>query len=514
MAQQDFLLGLDIGTQGVKGGLFSKEGQLIAEAGEPSNLLHPEAGATTEDPEYQYQSVLRIIASCLQQAKEQGYDQIGSQVAALAIDGQMAGIIGVGSDGIAVTPYDSWLDSRCTKYLEFMREEAEDEILTKSGAVPSINHGPKKLWWMHEHPAVFTKIEKFVQPGGYVAGRLCGLKGSELFIDRTYLHFSGFADTAHGKWDEELCKRFSFPIEKLPRIVNSTEIIGSITEEASQCSGLAVGTRVVAGCGDTVASFLASGAVEEGVCVDVAGTASVFAITHKDFLPDYHSKTLACCASVDPTLWYSYAYVNGGGMNPEWFVNNFTDTEGSSRFKNLEDQVSELPDTVDLPLFVPHFAGRVMPPRPFLRGSWANLNWNHTKIHLFRAVLESVALEYGTFLEAAQTLQEGLQPKEIRVTGGGEKSRLWNEMKSGVLSAPVVRIKRNIGAPMGVAMIAAVGVGLFKDIKEVSATWIETGERVECDSDRHEFFQRRLISYKKLLLAMEQFSEENRNDEY
>lgn len=508
MARQDFLLGLDIGTQGVKGGLFSHEGHLIAEAGEPSNLLHPEAGATTEDPEYQYQSVIRIIASCLRQAKEKGYERIGSQVAALAIDGQMAGVLGVGADGMAVTPYDSWLDSRCAKYLEFMRKEAEDEILAKSGTAPSINHGPKKLWWMHEHPEVFETIEKFIQPGGYVAGRLCGLKGSEFFIDRTYLHFSGFADTANGRWDEDLCRRFSFPMAKLPRIVEPTEVVGTITEEIGKQCGLAAGTKVVAGCGDTVASFLSSGAVEEGMCVDVAGTASVFAITHKYFLPDHRSKTLGCCASVDPELWYSYAYVNGGGMNPEWFVNQFTDAEGPARFKDLEDQVSRLPDTPDLPLFVPHFAGRVMPPRPFLRGAWANLNWNHTKIHLFRAVLESIALEYGIYLEAAQALQEGLRPKEIRITGGGEKSRLWNEMKSGVLSAPVVRIKRNIGAPMGAAMVAAVGAELFKDIQEVSAAWIESGERIECDPGRQEFFKQRLASYKKLLAAMERFSEE------
>ena len=385
MARQDFLLGLDIGTQGVKGGLFSHEGHLIAEAGEPSNLLHPEVGATTEDPEYQYQSVIRIIASCLRQAKEKGYERIGSQVAALAIDGQMAGVLGVGADGMAVTPYDSWLDSRCAKYLEFMRKEAEDEILAKSGTAPSINHGPKKLWWMHEHPEVFETIEKFIQPGGYVAGRLCGLKGSEFFIDRTYLHFSGFADTANGRWDEDLCRRFSFPMAKLPRIVEPTEFVGTIPEEIGKQCGLAAGTKVVAGCGDTVASFLSSGAVEEGMCVDVAGTASVFAITHKYFLrsPFKDAWLLRFRGPGVVVFLCVRERRRDESRMVRQSVHRCRRTRPIQRSRRPGEQIARHRSAA----LVPHFAGRVMPPRPFLRGAWANLNWNHTKIHLFRAVL-------------------------------------------------------------------------------------------------------------------------------
>ena len=290
----------------------------------------------------------------------------------------------------------------------------------KSGTAPSINHGPKKLWWMHEHPEVFETIEKFIQPGGYVAGRLCGLKvaNSSLIGPICTSRASRIRRMEGGMKIFAGGSPFRWQASKNRRAHRSRR---TITEEIGKQCGLAAGTKVVAGCGDTVASSLqwSRGGRDVRRC---RGTASVFAITHKYFLPDHRSKTLGCCASVDPELWYSYAYVNGGGMNPEWFVNQFTDAEGPARFKDLEDQVSRLPDTPDLPLFVPHFAGRVMPPRPFLRGAWANLNWNHTKIHLFRAVLESIALEYGIYLEAAQALQEGLRPKEIRITGGGERA--------------------------------------------------------------------------------------------
>ena len=502
-----YLLGIDIGTQGVKGALFTGMGRCVAKSGEPSKLQYPEKGAVTEDPEYQYGSVLRVIRTCITVAKEKEKQDVSSRIMAIAIDGQMAGIIGIGSDGKAVTPYDSWLDTRCAPYVEAMRKDAGDLILGKAGTAPSINHGPKKLWWRHEHPDTFSRISKFIQPGGYVASRLCGLKSEESFIDKTYLHFSGFADTKSAKWDEELCGIFGMPMEKLPDIVDSAKVVGTVCKEAAMRCGLVAGTPVAAGCGDTVASFLASGAVEEGMSVDVAGTASVFACTQREFLPDTKSGILGCCASVVPGLWYSYAYINGGGMNPEWFIKLFGGKEDSSRFREIEKQASLIADSMTLPIFIPHMAGRVMPGKPDLRGVFAGMSWNHGQPELFRAVLEGVALEYGLYKEAAIALQPDLLLKEVRVTGGGEKSTLWNTIKSGVLQTPVVRIKQNQGAPLGVAMVAAVAGGLYHDFSEVSQAWIETGETVVCDKERYGFFSHRLSAYRDLVAMMEQFTD-------
>lgn len=504
MAEKNtYLIGIDIGTQGVKGALFRSDGFCVAEWGEASRLLHPQPGVTIEDPEFQYASSLRVIKTLLEQGSAQSVQP--EHIAALAIDGQMAGIIGVGSDGMAVTPYDSWLDYRCTSYLSMMKELAFDRILEKAGTAPSINHGPKKLWWKHEHPEVYKKITKFVQPGGYVASRLCGLTGDRGFIDKTYLHFSGFSDTANGIWDEELCRIFDLDMDKLPHIVNSTDIVGTIAPEAAGFCGLVVGTPVAAGCGDTVASFLSTGAVESGISVDVAGTASVFAVAHNTFSPDTQHGILGCCASVVDNLFYSYAYINGGGMNPEWFVKQFSGETGPQRFSEIEKEVMGVADSATLPLFIPHLAGRVMPGKPNLRGSFAGLSWDHGKPHLYRAILEGVALEYGLYKRAANALQPDLKINEIRITGGGENSQAWNLMKSAVLQAPVVRIKRNQGAPLGIAMVAAVAVGIKDSFLEASNEWVTHGEEIAAPSSRYPFFERRLNAYEAYLQTMEAF---------
>lgn len=495
------LIGVDIGTQGTKTALFDRSGTCLAEAFYESELKRPEPGVVEEDPEQQLQSVCDGIRSCLERSGASP-----RSVAGIAIDGQMAGLLAVGQDGKNAIPYDSWLDTRCSPYVDLMKQRAGDEIVRKAGGAPSINHGPKKLWWMHEHPEVFEAIRAFVQPGGYVAMRLCGLDGDHAFIDKSYLHFSGFADNQSSRWDDELCRRFEMPKEKLPRIVDSHEVVGKTTGEMSRGCGLREGTPVVAGCGDTAASFLACGATREGVCVDVAGTASVFAGTTSGFEPDVRYSTLGFGRSATPGLWHPYAYLNGGGMNLEWFrkelVNRHAGSGHEISFERLNELAEALGPDADVPLFVPHVAGRVCPPEPSLKGSWAYLDWSHKLEHLYRALLESVAMEYGMYKRILIELLPDLDLQEIRITGGGEKSALWNRMKASILGIPVVQISETQGAPMGSAMLAGFGVGLFDSLERVSHNWVHTGATVHGDDQWNKALAAKTDRYQALVETM------------
>ena len=149
-----------------------------------------------------------------------------------------------------------------------------------------------------------------------------------------------------------------------------------------------------------------------------------------------------------------------------------------------------------------------MPGRPKLRGFFAGLQWDHGKPHMFRAILESVALEYGLYKKAAKRLNSSLNIREVRITGGGEKSKNWNSIKSCVLQAPVVRIQQNQGAPLGGAMIAAVASGLYNSFPEVASEWISPGEGIQCDRSRFTYFEKRLKAYEQLLCLCENFTEE------
>jgi xylulokinase len=510
---EKYFIGVDIGTQGTKAAIYDADGFCISSRFVRSKLYCPKPGVVEEDPEFQITSVCRGIR---QVVRESGIKP--SYVTAIGIDGQMAGIIGIGKNGLHITPYDSWLDTRCATYITIMQKMAGDEILGKTGCSPSINHGPKILWWMHERKSVFKRIASFVQPGGYAAMRLCGLKANQAFIDTTYLHFSGFADNKKSRWNANLCDKFKLDIGKLPAIIPPESIVGELSSIMARKCGLPAGIPLVAGCGDTAASFLACGATKAGICVDVAGTASVFAATATSFRPDKKYRTLACGQAVAKGLWHPYAYINGGGMNLEWFRKNVCSLgcehkDSEISFDQLNKLAAAINESEQGPLCVPHLGGRVCPSRVNMLGAWVGLNWNHRAEHLYKAILEGVALEYGIYVEILRELYPELSMSEMRVTGGGEKSDLWNQLKSAVTDVPVVQIRNGGGAPMGAAMVAAVGAGGFKSFPEVATQWIKTGQKICAAKSMCGKYKHLLKQYKRLLTVLGDFFDENARSE-
>jgi len=151
---------------------------------------------------------------------------------------------------------------------------------------------------------------------------------------------------------------------------------------------------------------------------------------------------------------------------------------------------------------VPHLGGR--PDQPRLRGAWAGLTWSHKPAHLYRALLEGVALEYGLYRDAMNSLGHDLKITEVRVVGGGGRSRVWNTIKAGVLNCPVVRMKRDEGAPMGVALLAAHAAGLAGNLDAAAQSWALRGETVRAPNSERAINRRRLDRYRSLLDQLKQ----------
>jgi len=351
--------------------------------------------------------------------------------------------------------------------------------------------------------------------------RLCGMDGSRAFIDTSYLHFSGFADTRAASWDPALCKRFGVDAGKLPRIVASHDVIGQLVPDMAKTCGLPAGVPIVAGCGDTAASFLSCGATRPGISVDVAGTASVFAATTEKYRADEKAMVLSCGRSAVPGLWHPYAYINGGGMNLEWFREQIAgglpgaEGEGAGAgagraavpdFDTLNEMAAAVTPADDDPIFIPHLGGRVSPSQPRLRGAWVGLSWSHGPGHLFRAVLEGVALEYGIYLQTLEKLFGAGTVTEVRVTGGGEKSAVWNRIKADTLGVPIVQVMGAGGAPLGSALLAGYGEGSLRDIEGAAARWVRTGTVTQPDPRRAQAGPSRIERYASLLESINKWA--------
>ena len=285
--QKRYLIGVDLGTSGTKAALYQIDGKLIAEASVEVPLFHPKPGVVEQENEDFYSSAAETVRKCITSS---GIEP--KEIAAIAFDSQMAGVGLIDEDFKAVTRFDSWLDMRCKPYIEWMDQEAGEQITQLTGCPPTCDHGPKMLWWKNEEAEIYRRTAKFVMPGTYVAGRIAGLKADQAFIDHTYIHFSGFSDARKAIWSTDLCEHFGLDMDKLPKIIDPCEVIGEINDHSAKEFGLAPGTPIAAGAGDTAANALGAGIVRPGMLFDVAGTAAVLAGCTEKFVADTKNRAL------------------------------------------------------------------------------------------------------------------------------------------------------------------------------------------------------------------------------
>jgi xylulokinase len=335
---------------------------------------------------------------------------------------------------------------------------------------------------------------------------MAGLKADQAFIDYTFIHFSGFSDARAGAWSAELCARFGMDREKLPEIVEPWRVIGEVRQAAAQDFGLAAGTPIAAGAGDTAANALGAGITRPGMLFDVAGTAAVLAGCTGSFVADTRQRALLTMRSVLPGLWHPLAYIAGGGLALRWFRDEFYNTRRGQEqpaeadlYEAMAQAAAQVPPGAQGLLFSPHLGGRICPAAPAMRGAWVGFSWGHRQAHFFRAILESIAYEYAYYLRILGELAPALDLVEARAVGGGARSQVWNGIKADVLGVPYQRLGRSELGTWGSALIAGKAAGLFGDLAQKAAeSALPEGEPVRPDLVNHAVYQRLFEEYIRL----------------
>lgn len=455
-----YLIGIDIGTQGTKAGLFDTDMNLIASAFEASRLISPAPGTTWQEAEDIYGAVVHVIRRLVRESGVKSHE-----ILAAGIDSQMAGIMGIDAGGEASTPYDSWLDTRCGQYVDEMKVRAGKRIIELTGSPATYAHGPKILWWKHKNPGAYKKTAKFVLPHAYVVGKMTGLRAEESYFDHTCIQYSGFGNNLEMEWSDELLELFDIEKDKMARIVSPFEVVGRITPEFAGVSGLAAGTPVAAGAGDTAASVFGAGMFEKDLLLDCAGTASALCSVADAYVPDTRYETLTMMRSPVDGFWFPLAYVNGGGLCIRWFRDEFTGKTPMS-YDELEQGALKIEPGSEGVVFIPHFAGRVLPNNRDIRGSFIGLDWKHTVNHLYRAIMEGISYEYAYYLKVLKELYPHSRFDTMHVIGGGAKSDLFLKIKADVLGVKTASFETGDTALIGSAVIAGVGAGVFDDYRE------------------------------------------------
>lgn len=495
-----YLIGVDLGTSATKAALYDSAGRLVADSTEDVPIQYPQPGVVVQDSHDFYNTAARAVRTSM---VESGIDP--TEVAAIAFDSQMAGVGAYSDDLEPVAKFDSWLDMRCEPFIREMEEGHGELITSLTGCPPTCDHGPKILWMKHEQPEQYSQVAKFLMPGGFVAGRMAGLSSDEAFIDYTYIHFSALSDAVKGTWSRDICDAVGVDMEKLPRILAPSDVIGEVQAQAAEDFGLAEGTIIAAGCGDTAAGALGAGIVRPGMVFDTAGTASVLAGCTDEFAPDIENRALLTMRSVIPGLWHPLAYIAGGGQALTWFRDQFFNAvRGETMpdeylYTEMDAIARKAPLGADDLYFSPHLSGRICPATPEMRGAWIGFSFSHRQSHFFRSILESVAYEYAYYLNILKELVPNLSLTEARAIGGGARSDLWNQIKADVLGMPYLRLDRSEFGTWGSAMIAGKAAGIFGDLATVAYDHARpTGEPVAPDAKHNAAYQRHVARYIQL----------------
>ncbi len=460
----------DGGTQSTKVALYRDDMTCVAQHAVPNHIRYPQADWAEIDADDYVEAVRIGIRACLDQSKINP-----REVRALCGDGIICGVLGIGKDGKAVTPYLPYLDSRAHDIAEELNAHPDPLWVSESGNNRVDPFYPPMIvkWLIENHPGFREEVAKVVPNGSYIAARLAGLSAEEAFIDSATLSawLVGF-DAMNKQWSKAQMDNLGIPLDILPTIVNPWDIVGALCEDEAQSMGLPAGIPIVAGAGDTMQSNLGCGLVDAGMAADVAGTAAMFTVM-VDGIHERLSRESNLLFSVGtlPDTYFYWGYIRTGGLSLQWFRDKICDRADDPTFyDDMQERAAAVPPGSRGTLFIPYLTGGTGELANSSAG-FVNMTSNSDQAEMWRSILESIAYEYRSLTDSLSEC--GISIDNVVITEGGSKSPLWNQIKADVLEVPTYTLQKSEGALLASAVMAAYAIGDVADFKGAIARYVE-----------------------------------------
>ncbi|MEW5721930.1 MAG: FGGY-family carbohydrate kinase [Thermodesulfobacteriota bacterium] len=493
----NYLVGCDVGTGGTKAVVIDEGGKVLGSHFIEYPLETPRPGWAEHDPEVYWAAVADTIKESIRQAKIDPKTIRGVSISALS-----PACILVDKDLRPLQKAHIWMDRRATAECKWLKENiGEDRIFDLSGNPTDPYYAVAKLMWeKNNRPELYRQTYKIQTAACYPRMKLTG----RAVVDYSNASLMGICfDIRKKRWDERLAEEIGVDLEKLPDVYPCPEVVGEVTREAAERSGLAPGTPVVAGTVDANAAWLAMGMVEAGDNSVVMGTAGVLGVCHEK--PEFTRNMITIihtshCEKMYTTLM---ALVSCGALI-RYFRDTFGQTEmtaakklGISEYDILNLEAQKIPPGSDGLITLPYFMGERTPIwDPLARGVLFGLSLAHTRGHVIRSFMEGAG--YGMLHNLELIRASGLYFKPYLTMGeGGAHSRLWRQIVSDILNVKGAYMAECPGAPLGNAVNAGVGVGVFKD-HTVVRDWVAFTDHVEPDPARNELYMKLYRVYLEL----------------
>src|SRR5580658_6926588 len=455
------LVAVDVGTSGARASAFTTDGTELAQVRRSYPTALPGEGRAEQDARRWQSAALSALSSLLRGLGPE------AKVAAIGLTGQCPSVV-------PLRPGIIYRDNRATAEAAWIRERFGDqELHALTGHLPAAFHAAAKICWIRAHePDVFAATRLFVQPSDYVGLALTGEPGTDWSIAAS----TALLDLRGRRWAAGLLAGLDLDESLLPPLRPSWSVIGGLRPALARRLKLSPDTPVIAGAGDSIACAIGAGVIAPGPVSEMAGSSSCFNSVVPEPLADLDITHYP--SAVDRRGYVTEVGLNTTGEALDWLAQLFyARTPRRDDFARIEHAAAASPPGADGLLFAP-VLGDGERDDPTLRGTAAGLSLRHDRRSWARATLEGVAFGVRARLDILE--RASTKPTELRVSGGGARIALWNQIKADVTGTPVVCVPGDCTAA-GAAILAGLGAKIYRDVAQAVAAAYRPGPAAEPD---------------------------------
>jgi len=486
----EYYIGVDLGTSSVKMLLLGENGAVIKTVSEEYPIIFPKPGWSEQNPKDWWNA----FTNCM---KKLTADIDQSSVAGIGVAGQMHGLVILDDNDEVIRPVILWNDGRTAKQTEWLNEKIGHESL--AGYTANIAFAgftaPKLLWIKENEPDNFAKIKKVMLPKDYINYRLTGCFATD------YSDAAGMLllDVKNKCWSRQMLDICDITEDKLPKLYESYEKIGSLLPSVAYELGLDKDVIVVAGAGDNAAAAIGTGTIAEGKCNISLGTSGTVFIPTDDFHSLSNNAIHNFCHS-NGHYHFMGCLLSAASCN-KWFCDGILETR---------DYAKEQADVTDNALgknnvfFLPYLMGERSPVNDTdARGAFVGMHLDTKREDMLLAVLEGVAFAVRDNFEIVK--KQGIDIKASTLCGGGGKSPLWRKILANVLNIDIEIPFTEEGPSFGGAMLAMVGNGKYADVSACADEFVRIREVVRPDEKIVDLYDKQYQKYRMIYPALKAF---------
>lgn len=499
-----YLMGIDNGGSDIKCAVFDLQGNEVAAAGEQIPMNIPQPGFTERDAEAVWQANARVVKKAIEMAGISG-----EEIAAVGLTGFGNGMVLVGEDLKAVYPAIISTDGRAGGYCKKFREDGTERKLFPYTRQTTWSAQPAVMlpWFRDNNPEVLERTRWILSMKDFIRLRLTGEIAGEI----TDASSGCLVDLDTRKFEPELFRILGIEscYEKMPPVLESTDVSGYVTEEAAALTGLAAGTPVAAGYFDIDANALASGVLSsEELCL-IAGTWSINEFLSKEASKDIDNKKNVATLSYLKDYFIMEDSTPTSASNFNWFIKTLLspdrpDIPVGQIYEECNALVASIEPEDSQVIFVPYLFGSAT--HDDAHGAFLNLTSADDRGKMLRAVYEGVVFSSAHHVHNLKRPIESYS--KARLSGGVSKSEVWSQMMCDVLQIPIETLEGNQPGAMGAAMGAGVACGVFRSLEDAVENMVHIGKVFTPRPEYKAVYEEKFRRYEAALQAVDLLAEQ------